>query len=362
MMGTRLDGRGGVASVLRTWQQFGLMERWNVQYIATNGPGGPLRKLWLASLAWLKCAWLISSGQVRLVHVHTSSYSSFWRKSPVFAIALALRRPLIISLHGGAFRVFYAAQGGLGRAWIRLVMRRARYFIVLTNGWKHWIETTEARSRVVVIPNPTPELPDLCVPASALQEATSDGSSAMPLLLFLGRVEQEKGILVLLEALAEARRRGATWQLVCGGTGDIEFARARADALGLSEADVRFVGWIDGETKRGWLQRCDMLVLPSFTENMPMVLLEAFGYAKPVVATSVGGIPDMILDGVDGFLCPPGDSDSLAKILVNALRADVDLKRMGTAGREKADAQYAPAYVIGQIEALYSQLLPVVNE
>ena len=115
MVGTALDGQGGVASVLRTWSDEGLFARWDLCFLATNGSGGPLRKLVLAIRAWLRCAWTLTFGGVALIHVHTSSYVSFWRKTPVLALALSMRRPLIVSLHGGAFRDFYATVAGSAR-------------------------------------------------------------------------------------------------------------------------------------------------------------------------------------------------------------------------------------------------------
>lgn len=348
MVGTALCGQGGVASVLRTWREEGLFERWHVRYVATNGPGGSLRKLGLAIQAWLRCAWAIGFGRVALVHVHTSSFASFWRKTPVFALALLMRRPLIVSLHGGAFRDFYAAQGWLGKAWMRLVMRRALRFVVLTREWQVWAHATEPSARVCVIPNPAPLLPPTPLDASRCDPA---------LLLFLGRVEHDKGVFVLLEALARARAEGTGWRLVCGGNGDLDTARHAADALGLGPLDVQFLGWIDGEAKRQWLERCALLVLPSFIENMPVVILEAFSYGKAVIATRVGGVPDVVDAGVDGFLVEPRDVVGLAGALVRAYSCRDHICAMGLQGREKVQERYAAAKVISQIDSMYRECL-----
>lgn len=346
MVGTALDGQGGVAAVLRTWRDSGLFERWHVHYVATNGTGGGFRNLGLALCAWLQCIWAMAFRDVGLVHVHTSSYFSFWRKTPVFAAALIMRKPLIVSLHGGAFRDFYAARSPLGKAWIRLVMRRALRFVVLTAQWQRWALATEPRARVRVIPNPVPYLP------GELHEA-SDCETR--LLLFLGRVEPDKGVFVLLEALARARAAGAAWQLVCGGNGDLEGARRTAHALGLGPEDVRFLGWIDGDAKRHWLERCTLLVLPSFVENMPVVILEAFAFGKAVIATRVGGVPDVVSDAQDGFLVEPQDVASLCDALVRAYGCRDHLRRMGLHGRAKAAAQYAPAKVVSLVDSLYQE-------
>lgn len=348
MVGTALDGQGGVASVLRTWRDEGLFSRWNLLFVATNGSGGPLRKLGQALRAWLRCTWTLAFGDVALIHVHTSSYASFWRKTPVLALALSMRRPLIVSLHGGAFRDFYAARGWLGKAWIRLVMRRAVRFVVLTEEWRQWVVATEPRSQVRVIPNPAPVLPPM--------PADSTGTDP-DVLLFLGRVERDKGVFVLLEALARARAAGAPWRLVCAGQGDLEAADQAARGLDLGPDAVRFLGWIDGETKRQWLERCTLLVLPSFIENMPVVLLEAFAYGKPVIATRVGGVADVVTPNVDGFLVEARDLPALAVALQTAFSRRDELRGMGLRAREKAESLYAPQRVVAQVDALYRECI-----
>lgn len=348
MVGTHLDGRGGVATVLRTWRDQGLFERCGVQYLATNGDGGRARKAMLAIAAWWQCLVGLSTGRVQLIHVHTSSYVSFWRKTPVMLMAMVVRRPLIVSLHGGAFREFYAGSGVIGRSWIRLVMRRAIRFVVLTPGWCEWVLKTEPASRVVVIPNPAPE-----VPPWPIDTRDPGDSNRTTTALYLGRIEAAKGIDVLLDALAAAHQRGAAWRLVCGGVGEIEAAQRRCRELRLPETAVRFVGWADGDQKRQLLRNCDLLVLPSRIENMPVVVLEAFAYGKPVVATAVGGIPDLVSDGVDGFLVAAGDATALADRLVALHGQSVELERLGRAGRHKVDTKYAPTIVVASVEALY---------
>lgn len=350
MVGIALEGRGGVASVLRTWRQEGLFTSWNLRYVPTNGSGGAARKLAVAMRAWLICAWEMSLGGTQMVHVHTSSYVSFWRKTPVLALAILTRRRLIVSLHGGAFRDFYATRGWVAKGWIRMVMRRSQRFVVLTEEWSRWASSTEPRSKVRVIPNPAPFLPPLATGAEQL------GGN---LLLFLGRVETEKGIYFLLEALAQARSAGAQWQLACGGTGELTTAEQAARSWGLGPEAVRFLGWIDGDAKHRWLERCAVLVLPSLIENMPVVILEAFAYAKPVIATRVGGVPDIVSDNVDGFLVDPRDVARLAHALVEAFKDAERLRAMGLRGRSKVELRYSAKQVVAQVDALYRECLGV---
>lgn len=345
MAGTSPDRRGGVASVLRTWRDCGFFERLNVRYVATDAPGGRGRKAAAALGAWTRCAAGIALRRCDVVHVHTSSYASFWRKSPVFALALLGRVPLVVSLHGGGFRDFHAAGGPLRRAWIELVMRRAAAFVVLTDGWADWARGVAPHANVQVLPNVTvvPALPDA-------RRVEPD------LLLYLGRIEASKGIGVLVEALALANRRGAGWRLACAGEGDVDAARAQAARCGVEAGALVFPGWLDDAGRADWLARCALLVLPSLAENMPMAVIEAFAYGRPVIASRVGGLPDMVDAGIDGWLVEAGDAQALADALTAAAEARPALAAMGGAARDKALRRYAPEEALRRLERLYGEV------
>lgn len=144
-------------------------------------------------------------------------------------------------------------------------------------------------------------------------------------LAFLGRLEPQKGVDVLLEALALLRREGIELDLKIGGTGRCEEAlRRQCRELGL-EAQVRFCGAVTDRT--AFLADRSILVLPSRYEGLPLVLLEAAGHELCVVASAVSGIPELIEDGRHGLLCPPESPLALARALgraasQDALRAD----------------------------------------
>jgi len=333
--------------VLRTWRDNGLFDRYGIHFLATNGNGRVARKVWLALVAWLKAAWWLSLGRVKVIHVHTSSYASFWRKSPLFLIAWMLRRPFIVSLHGGAFRNFFSSGGPIRRAWIKWVMRSASRFIVLTPSWREWVLSIEPRARLAIIPNTTN------VPATI-----SANLLEPDLLLYLGRVEAEKGVGTLLAALSLARSNGARWRLVIGGTGSaMAEVQKQALDLGLTDAEISFPGWLDEAEKQHLLQRCAMLVLPSLIENMPVCVIEAFAYGKPVIATRVGGLTDMVEPGRDGWLVAPSDPEKLAQALNEAFTQRAELPAMGQHAREKALCQYSPDSIGALLSSLYEEVM-----
>lgn len=347
MVGTALHTRGGVAAVVNAWRDAGLFARWQVHYVGSNGGGSPLGALAAALRCYARCAWLLASRRVSLVHVHHSSFVSFWRKTPVFLLAMLFRRPLVVSLHGGAYREFYGSLPAPAQWWQRRIMRYASRYLVLTAGWEAWARQVQPQARVTVLPNLVAQIP-------AEPPAAAAGTEP-PLLLFLGRLEALKGVPELVQALAAAHARGAGWHLVLGGTGDIDATVQAAAKLGLPAGSVRCAGWVDPAQKDLLLRQAAALVLPSHIENMPVVILEAFAYARPVVATRVGGIPDMVDDGHNGLLVRPREPGDLADALVRlwemgpARRAD-----MGAAGRRAVEQHYGEAVVMRTLDAVYA--------
>jgi glycosyltransferase involved in cell wall biosynthesis len=135
----------------------------------------------------------------------------------------------------------------------------------------------------------------------------------------------EKGHRILIEAFALLRSRLPRARLAIAGDGPEEASlRRQVEALGLT-GHVTFMGLrADGQQI---IAALDVMVLPSFSEGMPNVLLEAFAYGTPVVATRVGGVPDMVADGRSGWLVPAGDASKLAAAISAALEDRVEAQR-----------------------------------
>lgn len=162
-------------------------------------------------------------------------------------------------------------------------------------------------------------------------------------LIFVGRLAAVKGLPVLVEAFARVQARHSDAQLSIVGDGpERKPAEARVAGLGLSGA-VTFHGYQSSDEVAGLLAHSDVMVLPSFAEGVPVVLMEAMASGLPVVASRVAGVQELVEDGVSGYTVPPGDIDSLVARL-DALLSDPDLcARMGAAGRVQVAAQFDQA-------------------
>ena len=178
-----------------------------------------------------------------------------------------------------------------------------------------------------------------------------------PLILCVARHTPVKNLGLLLEACAMLRDRGVEFRCVMIGDGAShdELAGIRAQ-LNL-QPRVEMIGAAERTTVLAWLRRASVAVLSSHSEGMPVSLMEAGACEVPVVATRVGGIPELIEDGVTGILTTPGDVATLTDAL-QRLVADQPLRAaMGHAARRRIAAKFSLAAQIDSLQALWSRVL-----
>ena len=180
-------------------------------------------------------------------------------------------------------------------------------------------------------------------------------SGDVPRLLCVGRLIPIKGHIVLLRAFAQARRRVPSLQLDIAGRGPLEPAlHALAKELGVEDG-VRFLGYV-APVQRA-IEDAAAVVVPSMGEGFGMVALEAMERARPVVAAEIGGLGELVEDGVTGYLVPPGEAESLADAIVRLVSDLPRAAEMGSAGRRRALEQFLQERCTDRTELLYRAAL-----
>ena len=181
-----------------------------------------------------------------------------------------------------------------------------------------------------------------------------------PRLAIVGRLIPIKGHDVVLRAVARARARLPGLTLEIAGDGELEpELRATAARLGLDDA-VSFLGRVAPADPV--LERAEVVVVPSFGEGFGMVALEAMERGRPVIASDVGGLPEIVADGRTGILVPPGDVDALAGAIVALAGDPARAAAMGAAGRARALEEFSQERCTERIAALYGAALAAAGE
>ena len=171
----------------------------------------------------------------------------------------------------------------------------------------------------------------------------------------IARLDPIKGIIFLIEAAAIVKKEHHNVCLIVVGDGSQkELLKKKSEDLGLSDC-VFFTGH-QNETKP-FIEIMDVFVLPSINEGMGRVILDAMVHAKPVVASEVGGIPDVVDDCKTGLLVAPKDSQALARAMISMIRDPQGAKNMGLKGFKKVTNQYSLNQMVARIAALYMELL-----
>jgi glycosyltransferase involved in cell wall biosynthesis len=336
MLGAAPETRSSIAAVVDAYRAHGLFKRWAIEYLPTHGDRGAARNAGLALDALRRFALLLARYGRMPVHLHLSARGSAARDAAFAAAAAAVRCPLVLQLHGAGFERSH------GAALMRWLLESAACVLIAAESQRAWIRSLARNAHALCVPHPVSSE----VPAQAARAN---------LVLFLGRLEPGKGIFDLLEAVAALRAALPDVRLVCAGDGDRIAVARYAERLGIAEA-VKFTGWVGPSGKRALLEAAAAFALPSYDEALPVSLLEAMAAGVPVVATAVGGIPEVVADGVSGYLVAPGDKASLERSLRRLLGDRALGERIGAAARETARLRFAPERALPQLEEIYRAL------
>jgi glycosyltransferase involved in cell wall biosynthesis len=338
---------GGMAQVVSILRETKLFTNFSVRVIVTHKEVSALKRGVIYVRAIMLFLGILVTRQAALVHAHVAAHGSFWRKSTFLTLARIFRVPTILHLHASQIRDFYERDcGPFRRRVIRHILEHASTVIVLSKRLQVYIGTIAPLAKTVTIHN---FVDSAQIEAEAKRTSVERSST---LLLFLGDIGHRKGIHDLVRALPAVSRWIPEVRLVAGGRGDIDAVRRSAKELGI-EKHVLLPGYVSGPEKFRLLAEAAIYVLPSYNEGVPISILEAMSVGLPIVTTPVGGIPDVIRDGEEGFLVSPGATDQLVRRIVELLSNENLRKRMGDAAQRRLRTDYSPETSLSALMALY---------
>jgi glycosyltransferase involved in cell wall biosynthesis len=277
---------------------------------------------------------------------------AYWIFSGFVATLLSAvySKPIVLTVQGSDVNVLF--HNPVLRRFRSFVINRVSKIIAVSTPLAERVRMLGAAAKnVVLIPNG--------VDTAAFQQGVNNERFGYR-LLWVGRLVSVKGLDFLVRAMLDVVSVFPEANLTLVGDGPLHADVNRTIAeLGL-EANIRLTGLVSHEQIPAYLAECDLFVLPSLSEGLPLVLVEAMSAGKPVVASKVGGIPDVIVDSGDrktGYMVPPADSEALAQAIITMLSDSQQARTMGENGRTYIEKHYAWSIIAKETVALYRSLL-----
>lgn len=359
MLGPDREVHGGISAVVNNLYDAGLGEKVNITYIPTMKEGSKLKKLIVAIKAYIKFCLVLKDADV--VHVNVASDRSFERKAFFIKKAYKLSQKrikkarsqdkahkpkIIIHQHGGNFKYYYHDECNESKKKkIRNILDMADRMLVLSDDLKMFFGNLTNDDKIEVFPNTILVATDDQAKNSVIQRKYGTHN-----ILFLGRICKDKGIDELIEAARILKNQYDDLKIYVGG---IFEETVYQDKFNANKDIIEFVGWVSGEKKNNLLMKSDILVLPSYYEGFPVSIIDGMSKGCVCVATSVGAVPEIIEDGIDGFVVEPKDIDSLVDGLVRAFNCDVT--NVGYSAYLKVCNKYNVKYSIDRLNEIYSE-------
>ena len=336
--------RGGVGAVISVYSKY--FEVFN--FIPSYKVGSGFYKSYIFFKSIFKLIFiLISNRRIKIIHIHGASNGSFYRKFIIFLICRHIfRKKIVYHIHGGGFGNFYKKSGSFTKRLIRILLNNSDCIITLSQSWYKYFHENFNIKKLVVLPN-------IIDYPHKLQRSTSPDSLTF---LFFGLICETKGIFDLLTVIENNKEDyRSRMKLLIGGDGDTQKLQALINDHQTGDI-IEYLGWVDNEKKSAAFNKSDVFILPSYTEGLPISILEAMSYGKAIIATDVGGVSEIVRENENGILIEPGNLRQIELAINNMLDHKDLVKRFGEVS-ELHVQKYLPDEVLKKLNEIYKSLL-----
>ena len=343
-----VNHRGGIGGVIETYSKY--FRTFN--FVAAYKPQRfKFMVLPYFVLACIRLSWILSTNnKIKIVHIHGAAKGSLLRKYLLFYLSKFLFGKLVIyHSHGSELAAFYGNSKSLIKKRIRFFFENVDEIICLSKQWADFFYDNFNVKKLIILENIVEKQ----------QILPNERIESNPIIfLFLGAIGDRKGVFDLLASIAEHRQLlSGRCVLEIGGNGEVKKLMDFISANKISDI-VSFKGWVTGSSKEELLKNCDVYILPSYNEGLPLSILEAMCYGKPIISTNVGGIPEVVKPFINGFLIEPGDKDAILASLLAFINRPELLNQMGSASANLVQPYYS-TNVIKKLNSIYNELLHI---
>ncbi len=345
MVGPDRGVHGGISAIVNNYYEAGLDSKVDLKYIGTMKEGSKVKKLLVAAAAYFKFLCFLSWCDV--VHVNASSDSSIMRKSFFVRAAYRRNKKIVLHQHGGDFKNYFENQiSDKRRAYLKSILDMADVMLVLTPSWKEYFSNLTDEGKIRVFPNSIITEGEVAGNYSAAHDRKK--------VLFLGRICRDKGVSELLEAIDGIHNTLDDVTLYVGGVFEEPEYIAEIEKRSLY---VKYIGWVNGKEKNKYLSECGIMAVPSYFEGFGMTVIEGMYSGLVVVASDVGGIPDILTDGENGVLVTPKDAKALESSIMRVIDDDEFAERIKANGYKSVKEKYSCRVSVERLVNIYNSLV-----
>jgi len=340
-IGPSLNTQGGISSVLKLYNEN--LKGLDMSFLSSYSGKNRLKDLCCFIYTLIITFFICMTDKKAIFHINTASRGSYLRKSIIARLCLLFGRKVIMHIHGGGFIDFIENSCPEKKKAIISLLGRVHHIIVLSDFWLESFKKYADADKISVLYNP----------CGIIDKTYKPRSNTKTRMIFVGTLCRDKGVYDLIQSVRSLDKN--SYVLEFYGNGEAEQVRSLINDYVLTD-NIHVYNWISRSELDKVYERSDILILPSYAEGMPMVILEAMGKGLPVIATNVGGIPDTIVDGYNGYIVSPGDKNAL-RDKISLLINDRHLREhMGRAGLELAKERYSMDKIATNLKNIYNSL------
>jgi glycosyltransferase involved in cell wall biosynthesis len=313
---------GGITALVREILASNLTHEYEFRHIASQADEySQFGKVVLAITSFIQYVWLIARWRPEMVWIHVGGNASLYRKTPFIAFGRLAGRCVLTHFHAGDFTPYFKRQSRYGQRLILWGLSLSHRLITCSRELKGILNRHLPEAEVVVLPNGV-DVTEFATERRCREAAQAEEPVR---LLFVGAMGRLKGERDLIRALRRAQERVPNLRVLMLGHGSETLMRLceHLQVLHLLE----YFGPAPMARRAEFFKQADFFVLPTYAEGMPVSVIEAMAAGLPVITTPVGGIPELITDGVEGWLVRPGEIDVLAERIVT-LASDEQMRLM----------------------------------
>ncbi|MBC2370367.1 glycosyltransferase family 4 protein [Listeria booriae] len=323
MVGPDSASKGGISTVISNFKKHFRVEGKEISYFDSWSESHPIRSSISAIFSVRK---KVKESKADVIHMHVAQKGSFLRKS-ILALTLSKKYPIIFHMHASQFDTFYEQANPILKKYIRWVLCRVEQLVVLSTQWRDFYESVTGRTDIQVVEN-----------AVQLPENYHYNPDAVNIVTF-GRIGKRKGSYDILKLAKAIGKIHPKIQFVLYGDGELDTVQQKIEKLELK--NVQLGGWLTKEEQSSIFKSTLLHLLPSYQEGLPMAILESMSFGIPNMASTVGGIPEVVIDQENGMLIEAGRVNEMEEKLLEFLNDKGVRNTYSQAARNKIEQEFA---------------------